>query len=150
MQIRVRNQQDFLAGVFFILIAAGALWFGWSYPMGTAVRMNAGYFPRVVSVLLAGLGSIIVWGSLGRDGLRLAPLALRPVVMVPAAVVVFGIGIEYVGFVAAALLMALIGSFAHQRARWGEALITAVILTSAAVAIFIWAVGLSIPLWPEF
>jgi hypothetical protein len=148
--VRVRNPHDFLAGLIFILIGAGALWIGWHYPAGRAVRMSAGDFPRVVSTVLAGLGAILVWGSLGRDGPPLAPLARRPLVMVPTAVVVFGISVEHVGFVAAAFLMTLLGSFAHQQARWGEALVTAVVLTGAAVVIFIWALGLSIPLWPAF
>ena len=46
MNIRVRSQQDFAAGLFFVAIALGALWIGWGYPTGTAVRMSAGYFPR--------------------------------------------------------------------------------------------------------
>jgi hypothetical protein len=148
--MRVRNQQDFLAGLLFILIASGALWVGWSYPAGSAVRMSAGYFPRLVSVLLAALGLLILLRSLRYDGPRLAPFALRPLVMVPAAVVAFGLGIQYFGFVPAVLLIALFGSFADRQARWREALIASVALTLAAIAIFIWGIGLSIPLWPEF
>ena len=150
MHMRVRNQQDFVAGLFFILIAVGALWVGWSYPTGTAVRMNAGYFPRLVSVLLAGLGLLILFGSLRYDGPPLAPFRLRPVVMIPAAVLVFGLGIRYFGFAPAVLLIALFGSFADRQTRLGEALMISVVLTVVAIAIFIWGIGLSIPLWTEF
>jgi hypothetical protein len=148
--MRVRSQQDFLAGLFFILVAVSALGIGSDYPAGTAIRMGAGYFPRLVSSLLAGLGTILVSRSLHRDGKPLEPLVMRPLVVIPAVVVGFGVGIDYVGFVAATFLMVLVASGVQLGTRWGEALLTAALLAGAASVIFIWGVGLPIPLWPEF
>ncbi|MBN8937814.1 MAG: tripartite tricarboxylate transporter TctB family protein, partial [Rhizobiales bacterium] len=59
----IRSQQDFAAGLLFIGIAIGVLWMGWSYPTGTAVRMSAGYFPRLLGGILLLLGLIVFVGS---------------------------------------------------------------------------------------
>lgn len=150
MQIRVRNQQDFVAGLFFLVIALGALAIGWGYPTGTAVRMSAGYFPRLLCGLLALLAVIVLVGAVRVEGPNLKPVKWRPLLMVPAAVVAFGLGIQYLGFALAAVLITIFGSFASPRVRWGEMLIASVALTFLAIGIFIWGVGLPIPIWPEF
>ena len=49
------------------------------------VRMNAGDFPRVVSGLMGVLGLLILIGSFRRDGPPMTPVAVRPVVIIPAS-----------------------------------------------------------------
>jgi hypothetical protein len=150
VNIRIRNQQDFLAGLLFLFIAGGALSIAWGYPLGTAVRMSAGYFPRLLGFLLAGLGLIVLIGSLRFDGPKLTAVSFRPLIMVPAAVIAFGLGIQYLGFALAAMLITIFAAFASPEVRIKEMLLTAVVLTVLAIGIFIWGVGLPIPLWPEF
>ncbi|MCC6889164.1 MAG: tripartite tricarboxylate transporter TctB family protein [Hyphomicrobiales bacterium] len=150
MGFKVRNQQDFAAGLMFIAIAVGGLAVAWHYPVGTAIRMNAGYFPRILCLLLGLLGLVVLAGSLRKDGPKLTAVSFRPLVLVPAAVVAFGLGIQYLGFVLAAVLITIFGSFASAEVRYREVIVTALVLTLLAVGIFIWGVGLPIPLWPEF
>ena len=150
MNLRIRNQQDFVAGLLFIAIAAGALWIAWGYPTGTAVRMSAGYFPRLLGYLLGFLGLIVLIGSLRFDGPRLTPVAFRPLIMAPLAVIAFGLGIQYLGFALACMLITIFASFASPEVRYREVLIAALALTLLAIGVFIWGVGLPIPLWPEF
>src|SRR5690606_15795292 len=61
--MRLRNQQDFWAGVMFTLIGVLFAFFSTSYEVGTAARMGPGYFPLVLGILLAVLGLIIGWRS---------------------------------------------------------------------------------------
>jgi putative tricarboxylic transport membrane protein len=150
LNIRIRNQQDFVAGLFFLVIAAGGLAIAWHYPVGTAVRMSAGYFPRMLCFLLVGLGLIIVFGSLRVEGPKLTAVNFRPLVMIPAAVIAFGLGIQYLGFALAAVLVTIFGSFASPEVRYGEMILTSLVLTLLAIGVFIWGVGLPIPIWPEF
>lgn len=150
MNIRIRNQQDFVAGLFFLAIALGALWMAWGYPTGTAVRMSAGYFPRMLCGLLALLGVIVVIGSLRFDGPKLTPVRWRPLLLIPAAVVAFGLGIQYLGFALAAVLITIFGSFASPEVRYREMIVASLVLTLLAIGVFIWGVGLPIPIWPEF
>jgi hypothetical protein len=149
MHFRVRSPQDFLSGLLFIAIAGTALWSSRQYPVGSAVRMGAGDFPRLVAIFLAAAGTAVVLRSVGRDGPRLGAVAIRPMVMIPGAVVVFSLGISNFGFAPAVFLISLLGSFAHRDARPAEAIVTSAVLTIVGIAIFIWGIGLPIPIWPE-
>jgi hypothetical protein len=71
-------------------------------------------------------------------------------VLIPAAVAVFGLTVQSVGLVLATVLITLLGSYATPLARLREALMTAAVLAFLAVAVFVWGIGLLIPIWPEF
>jgi putative tricarboxylic transport membrane protein len=150
MRIGVRNPQDLLAGLFFLAIAGGALWVAWDYPTGTAVRMSSGYFPRLLCLLLAVIGLFVALRSLVIEGPALTAVRLRPVLLITAAVVAFAYSIQTLGLVVATTLITLIGGFASPRARLIEMIAAAVVLGAMATAIFIWGIGLPIPIWPEF
>jgi putative tricarboxylic transport membrane protein len=149
MRIRVRNPQDLAAGLFFLAIAGGALWVAWEYPTGTAVRMSSGYFPRLLCLLLALIGLFVALRALAVDGPALTAVRLRPVLLVSAAVAVFAYSIQTLGLVLATVLITMIGGFASPQVRLLEMVAVAVGLALMATAIFIWGIGLPIPIWPE-
>ena len=149
MRVRVRSQQDTLAGLLFLAVAIGGLWVSQDYPLGTAVRMSAGYVPRLLCILLALLGAFILASGLTVDGARLGRVRLRPVLLIPAAVAAFALTIQTLGLVLATLLITLLGSYATPRARLRDVLTTAAVLAVLTVAIFVWGIGLIIPIWPE-
>jgi putative tricarboxylic transport membrane protein len=149
MRIRVRNPQDLAAGLFFLAIAGGALWVAWDYPTGTAVRMSSGYFPRLLCLLLALIGLFVALRALAVDGPALTAVRLRPVLLVSAAVAVFAYSIQTLGLVLATVLITMIGGFASPQVRLLEMVAVAVGLALMATAIFIWGIGLPIPIWPE-
>jgi putative tricarboxylic transport membrane protein len=150
MRIRVRNPQDFLAGLFFLAIALGALWIAWGYPIGSAVRMSSGYFPRLLCLLLALIGTFVLLRSLAVEGPALTAVRLRPVLLVTAAIVVFAFTIQTLGLVLATVLITLIGGYASPQVRLYEMIAAAALLALMSIAIFIWGIGLPIPIWPEF
>ena len=43
--MRIRNSQDFAAGLLFVVIGVGAYWMGTDYNMGTAQRPGTGVLP---------------------------------------------------------------------------------------------------------
>jgi putative tricarboxylic transport membrane protein len=149
MRIRVRNPQDLAAGLSFLAIAGGALWVAWDYPTGTAVRMSSGYFPRLLCLLLALIGLFVALRALAVDGPALTAVRLRPVLLVSAAVAVFAYSIQTLGLVLATVLITMIGGFASPQVRLLEMVAVAVGLALMATAIFIWGIGLPIPIWPE-
>ena len=51
--MHIKNQQDFWAGIMFIVIGVGFALFSESYDMGTPARMGPGYFPFWLGVCLA-------------------------------------------------------------------------------------------------
>lgn len=150
MRLRVRNQQDFCSGVLFLAIAAFALWVARDYPVGTAVRMSSGYFPRMLCLLLIALGLYVLVRSLVIEGPAVSTIRLRPVILITVAVTVFALTIQPLGIVLATFLLSLIGGHASPRVRLWEMLVAAVALTALSVAIFVWGLGLPLSLWPEF
>lgn len=67
--MKIGRPKDFWAGLLFI--TAGlffALWALEFYEIGTAIRMGSGYFPTTLGFLLAALGAVILFQSLGSAG----------------------------------------------------------------------------------
>lgn len=150
MRVRIRNPQDLLAGLLFLAIAGGALWVAWDYPTGSAVRMSSGYFPRLLCLLLAVIGLFVVLRSLVVEGPALGAVRLRPLLLITAAIVAFAYSVHTLGLVIATGLITLIGGYASPQVRGLEMLAAAVVLATLTTAVFIWGIGLPIPIWPEF
>ena len=49
MKFELQNDKDFFAGLLLILVGAGGFLMALDYPLGTAMRMGPGYFPRVLA-----------------------------------------------------------------------------------------------------
>lgn len=150
MRIRVRNPQDLLAGLFFLAIAGGALWVAWDYPTGSPVRMSSGYFPRLLCLLLAVIGLFVVLRSLIVEGPPLGAVRLRPLLLITAAIVAFAYSVQTLGLVIATAFITLIGGCASPQVRALEMVAAAVVLAAMTTAVFVWGIGLPIPIWPEF
>jgi putative tricarboxylic transport membrane protein len=150
VRVRVRNQQDLLAGALFLAIAFGALWVSWDYPLGTAVRMSSGYVPRLLCILLAVIGLYVFVRAFAVEGPPVSTVRLRPLALITLAVAVFAYAIPLLGVVIASFLLTFIGGYASPRVRFVEMLAVAAALSFVTVAIFVWGIGLPIPVWPEF
>jgi putative tricarboxylic transport membrane protein len=149
MRLRVRNQQDFCSGLLFLAIALLALWVARDYPLGTAVRMSSGYLPRMLCLLLAALGLYVLVRSLVLDGPAISAIKPRPLAMITLGVTVFALSIQTLGIVLATFLLSLIGGHASPNVRLWEMIAAAIVLSLISVAIFIWGLGLALPLWTD-
>jgi hypothetical protein len=54
----IKNPKDFWTGIIYILFGGLAFWIAREYGFGSASRMGPGYFPTVLSSLLALFGVI--------------------------------------------------------------------------------------------
>ena len=160
--LRIFKRKNVLAGLMFIGIAAFGLWASRHYPVGTALRMSTGYVPRLLCWILMGLGAIVLWQGL-READAPDPAAapdappepdeftkLRPVVVVAASLVAFGLALETLGLMLSIVLMVAIASFATRDLRARETLVAAAALCVLTWAIFIAGLGLPIPVWPDW
>jgi len=149
--IKTRLTSDgFVTGAFFVLVALIGLWVSKDYPVGTARNMGSGYFPRLLCIGLLILGSLSMWLESSREETKRkeAPLS-RAVVLIPLAILVFGLAYERLGFVIATALMITVASRAHSRLHFVAVLITAVVLVLLCVLVFVWGFGLPLNLWPR-
>jgi hypothetical protein len=151
--VQIKSQKDFWSGVMFILAGVGFAWGATNYNFGSAARPGPGYFPFGLGVLLAILGAAIALKALTvptKDGDRIGSFAWRPLGLIVAAVVVFGLVLPKLGMILSLPLLVLIASYAGDEFHIGEVAINSVVLTVFSWVIFIWGLNLTIPLWPSF
>lgn len=149
MQSPSANQQDFAAGL--LCLAIGIVGFAWSfsYNVGTLLRMGPGFFPALVfgALILAGLA--ITARAFLHSGEAIERLAVRPYMLILLAVLVFALGVERFGFVIAAFLLVLVACLAGARLSLVQMALLAASLTAFCWFIFVFALGLPLPMWPE-
>jgi hypothetical protein len=146
----IRNPRDFCAGLLFVAFGVVALVMVQAYAIGTPARMGPGYFPRLLGILL-----VVGGGIQALIGLRSKPeFAVewhwRPLFTLLIAVVLFIVMTPWLGLIVAALVMSFVASAASREFRWPEALLVGAILGSAAAALFVWGLGVPLPVWPWF
>ena len=147
MRLKIRNPEDFWAGVLFIGFGALAIIVSRDYPMGSAMRMGPGYFPTMLGGLMAVMGAIVSLLSLRTEGPPLRPFPWKPTIMLSLGFLVFGWGIDHVGFVPALFGCIVLCAAAGQTFKLTEVLIMSVILIAGAVGVFIYGIELPYPLF---
>jgi len=144
----IRHPKDFWAGVLFIALGGGGCLVALAYPMGTAARMGPGYFPRAVGLLLAALGASLVLRALRIQGERLSFPTLKPLIIVLASVLLFGVALSTAGLVLSTVLLVLLASAASHEYRRVESLIAAIALATFVVVAFHYGLDLQIDTFP--
>jgi putative tricarboxylic transport membrane protein len=146
--MRIRNAQDFLAGLLFIVIGAGALWISADYHMGTAQRPGTGVLPQILAWCLIGTGGLLWIKAFLSDGPRLGGWALRPLIMITLAIIAFSFLVDRYGLIAAMLSAMTLAALGTPQTRWGEYIIFAGIMVAIGVGLFIWGLGMPVRALP--
>jgi hypothetical protein len=146
----IRNPRDFFAGLLFVAFGIAALVISQSYALGSASRMGPGYFPRLLGILLVALGALQSLLSFRSAEPSEGNWHWRPLLVVLASVAVFSALAPWLGVVIASLVLVFISSAASTEFKWKEALVSGAIQGFAAVAVFIYGLGLPLPVWPVF
>jgi len=150
--MRIRNHQDFWAGLMFAAIGILFAGFAQQYDFGAAARMGPGYFPTMLGILLTLLGLLVSWRSMAKSQTehRLAPTGWREILLVLGAVIVFGLTLPWLGMVAAIALLILISAVAAHDYTWKETIISMIVLLAVAYLVFVKGLELQFPVWPKF
>jgi hypothetical protein len=146
MNLEIRNNRDVWAGIMLIGTGATAIIVARNYAFGTALRMGPGYFPSVLGGLLCLFGLYLVAAGLRRKEKIEGSWSLRALVVVPLALVLFGLLMEHAGFIPALVVLIFGSALAGKEFKFIEVLLLAVGLTVFSVALFIWGLGLPYPL----
>ncbi|MGY4829907.1 tripartite tricarboxylate transporter TctB family protein [Sphaerotilaceae bacterium SBD11-9] len=151
--MKIKSEKDFWSGMMFLVVgivfAVGAT----NYSMGTGARPGPGYFPLILSVILALLGAVILFKSLTIEtdgGARIGHIAWRPLIVIVVAIAVFGALLPRLGLFIAVPVLIIITSFAGDEFKWRGVIISAIVLTIFSWLIFVAGLKLTIPLWPAF
>ena len=146
--MRIRSPRDFWSGLIFIAIALGFMVLARPYGMGNMHRMGPALFPIIIGTILAGLGLLIAGRAFVIDGPPVPRFVARPILISLLAMVLFGIALQWLGLIAAIAVLVFIGSFASPESRLLPTAALAVALIVFSVGVFVFLLGLPIPLWP--
>lgn len=151
--MKIKSERDFFSGLMFIAVgmvfAVGAT----HYKMGSSSQPGAGYFPLILSVLMALLGAVVLFKSLTIEtegGDRIGRIAWRPLLVVVASIAFFGATINSLGLALSVPLLILLASFAGDEFKWLGVLVSMVVLTLFSWFVFVYLLKLTIPVWPRF
>jgi hypothetical protein len=146
--MRIRSPKDFWAGLIFVAIGGGFVLLAQQYRLGDMHRMGPAMFPTLIGALLAALGLIIALRSFVLDGAPVPRFDARPIGISRLAIVLFGIALQWLGLVAAIAALVLVGAYASREVRLLDNLALAAVMIVFSVAVFVWLLGLPLPLWP--
>ena len=146
----LRNPKDFNAGLLFMAFGLVALVIARSYPLGSASRMGPGYFPRILGILLLSLGALLSLRGFRSGGEAMSRWHWRPLSIVLLSVLVWGLTAQWLGVVVASLALVLVSSVASEEFGWREALVSGTIQAASVVAVFVYGLGVPLPVWPVF
>lgn len=146
--MRIRSPKDFWAGLIFVALGGGFVLLAQQYRLGDMHRMGPALFPTLVGALLAALGALIALRAFALDGPPVPRFEARPILVSLLAIVLFAIALQWAGLVAAVAVLVLIGANATRDVRLLDVLALAAVMIVFSVAVFVWLLGLPLPLWP--
>ena len=146
----IRAPKDFWSGLLCLAVASAFIVQAHGYAMGTAVRMGPGYFPLLLAYVLAGVGTVLVVRSFYLTGEPVPRLHLLPLAILVVAILAFGFLINWLGLVVSGALVAIVAARAGPEFRTREVIALAAVLVAFSVAVFVYALGLPLKVWPSF
>ena len=143
--IAIRAPKDFWAGVLYLAIGLAGLVIGRNYSFGSGPRMGPGSFPAILSALVMVVGAASLAKAMLQSGEGIGTIAWRPLLLVTAGTVLFGVLLEPAGAVVAIGVLLVVVFFASRQSR--ADLVT--LLTFAglvAFCVFVFVRGLGVPM----
>ncbi|WP_117192063.1 tripartite tricarboxylate transporter TctB family protein [Rhizobium terrae] len=137
------------AAIFVCFSAVTGIYAYSTLSIGTAAEMGAGFFPVMLSIVLALLALAIAFTPIspGTPPLRFA--SVKSSVLIMGSPLVFAATIQSLGLVIAVALTIFFSSFASRFANLRQSLLLSTGFTVFCVAVFHFLLNLPIPLWGD-
>ena len=159
--MNIKSQKDFFSGLMFMAVGVAFAWGATTYKVGTGARMGPGYFPLMLGVLLAALGSLITFKSLVVEtvgGDKIGAWAWKPVVFIILANLIFGVllaGLPSIKLPAMGMIVGIYGltfiaSMAEPGWKVKNTFILSTVLAIGSYLAFVVVLKLQFPVWPVF
>ena len=136
--------KDFLSGLMFIGFGLIALYFGQKLALGTTVRMGPGYVPRMLALIMMGLGVLICLVALVTNAEPAEKPKWKPITLVTIGIVCFALLFERAGLLPALVVLIGISSLAGEEFNLKEVLANMVVLAVVCTLVFKVGLGMNI------
>jgi putative tricarboxylic transport membrane protein len=146
----IRNPQDFYGGLVLVLFAAFALWASGDLTGIRGFQFGPGTAPRMFAILLGAMGLVIMLIGFFTQGPELQRYAVRGPLIVTASILFFAVAVRPLGLVITSFLTILIAAAGSEEVRWKESIIWSAGLTLFCALLFPKALGLPLPLLPDW
>jgi hypothetical protein len=140
--LALMTNKDFWSGMMLVGIGLASGFIALDYPFGTVLRMGSGFFPLMLSGILVVFGVMLLVRSTASTEQIEPGWSLRGLVVIPIALVAFGLLLERAGFVPAMFAVVVGSALAGTEFRVIEVLVLACVMTFLGVAIFVWGLGM--------
>ena len=147
----IRDQRAFAAGALFLAFAIFFFVTALNYQAGTAARMGPGYFPRLLAIVLAAIGLFAMLGAVRRTAERqgLPRWDMKGLAWVTGSVALFALLLFPLGLIGALFVLVVVSSKASPEFTWKGALVNAAVLIALCLVVFVYGLGLRLPVWPS-
>lgn len=147
-RLPVASPQDFIGGVFLLVIAVVGLLGSWDLDFGQFGGVGSGMVPQTVAVLIAIFGVLLIAQGFLASGVAVTPWSFRGVIFVLGAALLFAWTIRPLGLILAGPITILFASLADRTTRPLEIAVFTVALTAFCVGLFSFVLRLPIPILP--
>lgn len=165
----IKNLQDFLSGLLFLLLGIGFGWAATRHSLGSAAAMGPGYVPLLLGLLLGLLGLLILFKALAFEALgrgRVAHWGFGPLARLLAGLLWLAwcggaaqwpwVGAWFAGWptlglaagVTGLVLAVVPGGRDDGHADRGRVWLWSVVLAVAVCVLWAGPLGLDLPVWP--
>lgn len=134
-----------IAALSFAALGLGALWVATDYPMGSLTRMEAGFFPVIICVVLIGLSILAAIQDRSAEA-GPADITVRSFICIMGGIAIWALLIEWAGFFAATFALIACAAAAEVENTILRGLVLAACLSLGGYGLFV--LGLGIPLTP--
>ena len=159
--MKIKSQKDFFSGLMFMGVGVAFAWGATTYSVGSGARMGPGYFPLMLGILLALIGSVITFKAMvveTEGGDKIGAWAWKPLFFILVANFVFGIllgglpsiGLPAMGMILGIYALVIISSLAGNEFSLKGVLCLSTILAIGSYLAFVVLLKLQFPVWPSF
>jgi hypothetical protein len=142
--------KEIFSGVFMIAIAAAFAWIilkpTGGLSLGSARSMGPGYFPLMVTALLAALGLLLVAHGFARGTDEISLVSLRSLLLVLLAPVAFALLVRPLGFIIAVATLVMIAAWSSMRMTLSLAIYTTIGMTIFSTVLFYYVLKMPVTL----
>lgn len=147
---RILKSNEFQYGICLLAFGVAGLYLAAPLRLGTAMRMGPGFVPTGLAWLLVGMSLIYIVRGVFTVEEESPPWGWRPLAIVLGSIAFFTLAIDRLGLPLAIIGLTLISAAAERgRKWWPESLVLAVGMALFCTLLFVFVLGLSIPLLPS-
>jgi len=147
-QFTLRGSADLYLGLLLLFISGVMYWYVSDLEIGTVRRMGTGFFPLVLIVILAGFGVILAVRGVLTRSVRVAPITLRPLLIILVSFVAFALLVDRVGLILAIFAQVAVAHFASDETKPAQSLLFGIVLALLSSGVFVGLLNMPVELLP--